>query len=354
MKRSSIRLRWVLWFCATLLGMALIIAYCSAYISPTTTWIPAFFGLYYWPLVVVNLLFLFAVLVKRSSVAWVPFVCLLPTLLFVSLFARWGTTEEGKPDGVSIKIASYNVCNFQGYGKRTREETVTKISRFLEQEQVDVVCMQEFFYPDAGKIRHLFPSLPYQCFSQKTKTKSYRGNVIFSRYPIESVGELTFPHTSRTCLYADINVHGCLVRIYNVHLESNNISLTALADRIRKNQQSPDEILQAHLRIREAFLVRAQQVEIIANHLKSTEMPFIFCGDFNDTPISYTYYQLQKGLNDTFRYAGKGFGATFRYLWPALRIDYIFHNQNFTTKIHTTIKVPYSDHYPVITELILL
>jgi len=339
--------------CTILFGVALIVSYCSVYINPIHFWIPAFFGLYFVPLVIINALFLLFALLRRSSMAWIPFISLLPTLLFAELFVRWGAVEE-VGSGLSIKIATYNVCNFQGYGKKTREVTITEISRFLEKEQIDIVCMQEFFCTDTGKIREWFPAFPYHCFDQREMTDSYQGNTILSRYPIEHTGTLPFPDNHRSCIYADFNLHGREFRVYTTHFQSNNISLNAIVDRIRHYQEVPDGILQAHINIRDAFLIRPQQVEIIDRHLDTITKPFILCGDFNDTPVSYTYHRLQEGLSDSFRNAGKGFGATFRYLWPALRIDYILYSQPFSAKTHLTKRVPFSDHYPVITELVIL
>jgi len=343
----------IFWFCAIVLGVTLVISYLSVYVHPGRFWIPAFFGLYFVPLVVVNALFLLGALVKRSSIAWAPFLALLPTLLFVELFVRWGARNEAG-SGLSIKIATYNVCNFQGYGKKPREEAMKEIDRLLRQEDVEIVCMQEFYCIDTGKIAQFFPSYPYRYFSSKKGQKSYRGNLIFSRYPIERSGALTFEGSHRNCIYADFTVQGRAFRVYTTHLESNNISLNAIADRMRRYQEVPDEFLQVHRRIREAFRIRAQQVESISEHLKTVAQPFILCGDFNDTPVSYTYNRLQEGLTDSFRHVGNGFGATFRYLWPSLRIDYVLYNQHFTAITHTTVPAPYSDHYPVITELIIL
>jgi len=339
--------------CTILFGISLIISYCSVYINPIHFWIPAFFGLYFVPLVIINALFLLVALLKRSKIAWIPFISLLPTLLFAELFVRWGAVEE-VGSGLSIKIATYNVCNFQGYGKKTREETVTEIRRFLDREQIDIVCMQEFFCLDTGIVGELFPSFPYHFFYQKDIINPYQNNIIFSRYPIKHAGVLPFPDNQRSCIYADFNLHGREFRVYTTHFQSNNISLNAIVDRIRHYQEVPDEIIQAHMRIRDAFLIRPRQVEIIDQHLNTVTKPYILCGDFNDTPVSYTYHSLQKRLSDSFRNAGKGFGATFRYLWPALRIDYILYSQPFAAKAHVTKRVPFSDHYPVITELIIL
>ena len=345
--------KWILWPFAVVLGMTLVVSYGSVYVNPGRFWIPAFFGLYFVPLVIINALFLLLALLKRSSIAWIPFLALLPTLLFVELFVRWGT-HTGTESGLSVKIATYNVCNFQGYGKKPREEAIREIDRFLHREGVEIVCMQEFYCLDTGKIAHLFPSYPYRCFTHKKGQKSYRGNLILSTFPMEHSGEIRFLGSHRNCIYADFSVQGRAFRVYTTHLESNNISLNAIADRMRRYQEVPDEFLQVHRRIREAFRIRAQQVESISEHLKTVAQPFILCGDFNDTPVSYTYNRLQEGLTDSFRHVGNGFGATFRYLWPSLRIDYVLYNQHFTAITHTTVPAPYSDHYPVITELIIL
>ena len=77
----------------------------------------------------------------------------------------------------------------------------------------------------------------------------------------------------------------------------------------------------------------------------------IVTGDFNDNPMSYTYNRLKKGRDDSFVEAGKGFGATYSFLWPFIRIDYILYPSHFTAVSHSVPRVRYSDHYPVIAEI---
>ena len=51
--------------------------------------------------------------------------------------------------------------------------------------------------------------------------------------------------------------------------------------------------------------------------------------------------------------AGKGFGATFTYLRPFLRIDYILFPEQFRAVSHRVLKERYSDHFPVVTDISL-
>jgi endonuclease/exonuclease/phosphatase family metal-dependent hydrolase len=60
---------------------------------------------------------------------------------------------------------------------------------------------------------------------------------------------------------------------------------------------------------------------------------------------------MTRGRKDAFVEAGNGFGATYSLLWPMLRIDYILYPENGRAISHQTPRLPYSDHYPVITEI---
>jgi Metal-dependent hydrolase len=355
MRKRSYILRPFAWCCALILGAALVIAYISIYVNPGTNWVPAFFGLYFVPLVIANLLLLLFFALRRSKVAWCALLALLPTILYADLFVRWGADDKPEQEGVSFRLASYNVCNFQGYGNKDRQSTMQEIYRTLVAENVDIVCMQEFYFADSTQVFDIFSAYPYHYLRpQKSGVDRYFGNAVFSKYPIQNHGFISLSSSGRHVLYADFMLHGRSFRVYTTHLESNKISLTALADRLYKHPDASEEVLAAHRRIRDAFRGRALQVDHLSHELSKTTIPFILCGDFNDTPVSYAYHHIQRQLHDSFREAGHGFGATFRYLWPSLRIDYIFYGDAFRAYSHSSPRLPYSDHYPVIADLIIL
>ena len=76
----------------------------------------------------------------------------------------------------------------------------------------------------------------------------------------------------------------------------------------------------------------------------------ILCGDFNDTPLSYAYNTISTNLKDAFKESGQGIGQSFVKL-PALRIDYILHNESFKSYNYTKHKQELSDHYAVSCEM---
>jgi endonuclease/exonuclease/phosphatase family metal-dependent hydrolase len=101
--------------------------------------------------------------------------------------------------------------------------------------------------------------------------------------------------------------------------------------------------------MRQAYIQRAEQVDILAKHIQSSPYPVIVCGDFNDTPVSYTYNKLSKNLQDAFVESGSGIGNTFRGNFPYVRIDYVLYSPSLKLHHYHTEKVNWSDHFPVMT-----
>jgi len=84
-------------------------------------------------------------------------------------------------------------------------------------------------------------------------------------------------------------------------------------------------------------------------NIEECPYPSILTGDFNDTPLSYTYNRLLRGRKDSFVEAGSGFAATFSMFRPLLRIDYILVPEECEVKTHDVDDgTSFSDHYPVI------
>jgi endonuclease/exonuclease/phosphatase family metal-dependent hydrolase len=100
-----------------------------------------------------------------------------------------------------------------------------------------------------------------------------------------------------------------------------------------------------------AFTFRARQARTVAAHIRECPYPVIVSGDFNDTPISYTYHILDKQLKDAFSEAGFGISNTYNGFIPLFRIDYVLYSRRFNAISYQCDPIELSDHFPVVAVL---
>lgn len=329
-------LRWILRFFLFLCTAALLISYISIFISPAKLWFPLYFGLFFIPICAINIVLLITLLFLKDKYWFVPLIALIPSLFFANMFVKIGD-EQIAPQGETIRLLSYNIGAYD-YGAKgnTREQTADQIVGFIREQDAEVVCLQEFSISDTLTLNETYPQYPYHHFQLFKEAPYLAGNLTLSKYPILSKGEVIFENTGNKCIYSDILANGHKFRVYNCHLESYRISFTSLVKLIGVGEK-----------LKNATIKRSDQVDRIVENSKKSPYPSIICGDFNDTPLSYTYHQLTKGRKDSFIEGGSGFSSTYSILWPILRIDYILLPESFQGVDHTIKRVSYSDHYPI-------
>ena len=336
-----------------LFALSLFISYISIYVNPVKMPVPLFFGLYFVPLVLINIFLMIVGLLKRSGATWITFLALLPSLLFADLFVKWGNSEEPEK-GTMVKICTYNVGLFAKEEGADRVRILRDVAAFVAKQGPDVICMQEFYISDTSQIGSYFTGYPYRQYHLfRTKRGGGFGNLTLSRYPIISGDKIIFKGGTNLCIYSDIDISGNILRIYNAHFESHSISFTGLIKKLSKSDRFSEDIADVHDKVAGSFKRRSSQVDNISVHARESIYPSVICGDFNDTPMSYTYHNLMKDKKDSFHESGKGFSATYSYLWPLLRIDYILYPGHYFSTSHRTVKVKYSDHYPVFAGIII-
>jgi endonuclease/exonuclease/phosphatase family metal-dependent hydrolase len=253
-----------------------------------------------------------------------------------------------------LTIGSYNIRNFRVAGKKEQSDKINEVMRFYNEEGKDIYCFQEFSYRSQRK--KTIQKIDEITGGFKYFTSNNHYSVIASKYPIinsEIVKTTEDIKKDLSCLFADIQIQNDLiVRVYNVHLASNKVTdeTENLEINTEKIQQKSTwrTIYNVLKSIKNNQKVRVTQMESITEHIQGSPYPVIVCGDFNDTPLSYTYHLMSKNLNDTFVKKGKGRGKTYNGNIPFLKIDYIFSDYRFKvnqSKIHR--QYTGSDHFPI-------
>lgn len=294
-------------------------------------------------------LFVFWLIMRRFHWAFIPLIAILCCIPYSETLYQFGSLDEKADAKPGIKIATYNVAMF---GRETSGFVAMDILSEMKKQKVDVVCFQE--YNDSRGDKKNSDSykeyFPYMAMGESDM-------MIYSRYPIRKSKNLNFEMTNNSAMWAEIDVKGTTIRVYNAHLETTGINST-LHKAGKMINQGMDIESNALLR---AFygnytlgmIARSGQANMLAMDMRECEAPIIVCGDFNDVPYSYVYNTMLGDKVDGFKECGSGFMYTFRGGNKKVRIDYIFHDKGMQGITYYKRELSYSDHNPVFMKIAL-
>lgn len=329
----------------------LLLAYLAPFVPPDSFWPLSFFGLAYPYILAFNLFFLALWIVQRSKKLLLP---LLAILLGIGHFNNFFQLYAHKKDkGNGIKILSYNV-NYFSYDLKNRQSNSHKLIEYLKSSGADIICLQEAFLLKSGDLspKGIMEAAPNIRFYQLAHSASFGGPVTFSRYPIVNMGEIRFANSFNMVLFSDIKIGGNeTIRVYNCHFQSYQIkpeNYTIIeSPGSGSNRLKIKEVFELSHKLIRAFSTRAIQARKVAEHIRNCPYPVLVCGDFNDTPCSYTYRKVLGDMKDSFVESGFGISNTYHGILPSFRIDYILHSNQYHSHNYQRDRIPYSDHYPV-------
>jgi endonuclease/exonuclease/phosphatase family metal-dependent hydrolase len=357
-RRLSLFSRFMLWLNYVVI-VALLIATVAKYISPALFWIPAFFGLAFPHLLVLNCVFLLFWLAQLKPVSWfgvIALVVAIPTAYRYVQFSR-----PSKPTGNKLlKVTSYNCMLFDLYNWSRNKYSRDSILIALKEIDPDILCLQEFYtseekgdFNNTDTVRRLM-NMPYYHVEYTTTLRNtdHWGVATFSKYPIVRQGRIVFnTRSNNICIFADVLLGNDTVRVYNLHLQSISFSRQdhKFIEDVSKNKEVDEMAGSTNIlrRLKRAFVKRTTQVDLIAMHMRTCRYRIILCGDFNDTAASYAYERLSENLEDAFISKGFGFGKTYAGKWPQFRIDYILHDAKLRCSNYVRSQDTYTDHFPI-------
>lgn len=338
--------------------LLLLLVYLSPFVSPERGAVLSLIGLG-----APVLIMLFFVVTVFWIICWdrIAIVCVVALLCgsgYIARLVQIPVTKKYPPTGKVLKILSYNAHFFT---TTTHKDVIHETLRCIDTLGAGVICFQEFAtsrQDNMDEINDKLSEYPYRylhpTIDSASKVKYY--SAIYSKYKIVKRGELDFSTFINNSIYADILYRSDTIRIFNNHLQSNNVTSSDI-----KFLSGESEPLMTENSIFRMFSiskkisfnngVRASQADSIHKMIEETPYSVIVCGDHNVTPISYTYNRVRGDLQDAFMNCGSWYGYTYKSFGNLLRIDYVFHSDKFETVSYSSPNILWSDHKPVIVEL---
>ncbi len=351
-----------------------LLACLTPFINPGKSWFIAMLGLAFPFLFILVLFFLICWIFRRSRWAFLCVAALLLSWKQVSVMFSFHFPAKFKAEKstATLRVMTWNLSSW-GESNRSdgkRSDYQDEMVQVIKNSNADVLCFQEYLFLKNKQYRDsIIPALQesgyrYAYFVQTNytyhiyKTTTLTAMAILSKYPITDSAHFFYTEDqyAEPLIYADMKINNQTIRIFSVHLQSvmfGSRQYNTLQNLEDPSKASIKESKAIAYKLRNAYVNRAGQSEMLNKKVKESPYPVVICGDFNDVPNSYSYFTARGELQDAFLKKGFGFGKTFQMISPTLRIDYILADRKFDVLQFDRIKVPYSDHYPIVADLML-
>ncbi|MEX1192312.1 MAG: endonuclease/exonuclease/phosphatase family protein [Brumimicrobium sp.] len=353
-------IKWIFVFTALILALGLTLSYLSPFISPEDFWWIQLFGLAYpimfFSAAILTIVFLYF---NRKISFLLGIILLLGIPIHLRFFSFSSNQEPISSDSNTVSVMSYNVRLFDMY-KWVNNDSSTSKKGFInafKKAQPDVLCLQEYV-EDNRKLANITKNdimeaggFKYMTQKVTVQTKFVNfGLAVYSKYPIINEGVIKSTNNDMSCLFIDILKKKDTIRFYNTHLQSIRLQQDEYSIFDEKSPTSKSKLKKIYGligKLKNAYKPRLKQVSGILKHAEKCHYPMVFCGDFNDPPISYIYGLFNEKYHDAFRAASYGIGKTYAGKIPAGRIDYIFYNEKLNALNFERQNDIFSDHYAI-------
>ncbi len=347
-----------------LLCAVLLLCYCAPWVDPERAVWFAFLGLATPVVYLVTLVAALYWVMRWNGWFFLPLAVLLLGAGYVPRFFHPVLRKhyEQPADRDALKVMSYNVRGFLSLDKggKSRSNMIPSTA-FIAEFQPDILCLQEFQATPSIPIHlidSMLASMPYKAvnYAIEYRNGGGLGVAVYSRWPIVAWGEVSFEGTTNSSLWADIRIDHDTIRVLNNHMQTTQINSSDYEFIMAGHAISDDESSRRHTRdilskLAANYRRRARQADTLALLIGQAPRRTIVCGDFNDTPVSYTYRVMRGEMKDAFCEKGRDNVNTYQGFYSLFRIDYLFHTEDLTAISYQSPKSEFSDHNPVIVEI---
>lgn len=355
-KKKSI-FSWFMLIINVIAIAALFAGYLAAWIKPTFFWPIAFFGLAYPFTVVVNLLFIIYWIINKRWFAIFPILAIAIGYNSMLNYIQFNNKASVNLEN-SFSVLSYNAHLFKPiktnkYDKKSKHEMLEMVIK----EKADFICFQEFYYRKKGVYAikdSILERGDYENYKEvifDSNENEFMTMSFFSKHKILNFEVVRFYERrhANVCSFADVIIGDDTVRIINIHLQSISFQPEdyQYLDQVKNVETDLQSSKRIGVRLKNAFIHRGDQAEIVRDIIDESPYPVVVAGDFNDTPASYAYHVVSNGLKNAFREKGRGLGVTYNGAFPNFQIDYLLCSKDVEVCDYKIIKKKYSDHYPI-------
>lgn len=357
------------WWSSTVLfinyiaAFLILVSYLAPFVHPKSFWLLAFFGMAYPFLLIINSVFILFWVVRKPK--W-------SVLSLFAIFLGWNTLNKTigfsekatnyHKEASALRLMSYNVHLFKALHDE-KESTRKEFLSILEEVNPDVICLQKFYTQRKGKeniqsiLINKYGYKHYYFEEVAGNEFDAYGIAIFSKLPILNTGSLDINLNERNVnriQYVDLRKDSSQIRVYNVHLQSVGFQqedYQFISQEFSTMQEDIASTKRIGGRLKDAFIKRSEQVDLLYDDIESYDYPYIIAGDFNDTPSSYAVNRIAKNSKIAFHEKGRGWGVTYNGAFPNFQIDYIMTSADFDIHKFKIISEKISDHYPIWSDL---
>ena len=233
---------------------------------------------------------------------------------------HWIRPNNTQPATHSLRVLSWNVTNFH-----IHKDTLQKAATFIRTLQPDIICLQERPHENLlawETIQTAFPEYPYTLRNEEREDEVLN-LAILSKYPLSESEETYYTDTYNKSMAANVTAPQRKFRLHNAHLQTTQHVFTRFIENAQRRNAQADQL---------------------KTQINSSGIPTLVCGDFNDTPCSYTYRKISFGMQDAFLKASEQWTGSFQPMGRWLRIDYILCSRDWQVQAYQLIENPWSDH----------
>lgn len=285
-------------------------------------------------------------------------------------FCSHGTPPTPQEGTRVIRVLTYNTHRMGMFRKPTDNQVINYLRNG---QDADIICLQEVeVYKDSKYLtlqelkRALGTKYPYSYFDFSVyNSRRQFGNVVFSRYPLIHKQTIRYPSRANISSQCDVVIPSDrAVRVVSKKTQGGAVSrphhssseelrrfdtIRLITNHLESNRFGEDDFEELKQKYSVAHEARKEQAKCVREAMDASPYPLIVVGDFNDLPLSSTYWQIRRlDVRDAFLCTSWGrYGATLIKGIFAARIDYILCSRALQPLRCTIDHVPYSDHYPL-------